>query len=151
MTKPWFGCWCWAMLTCSLAPLAAMAGPADATDACRAHFSVSGGQLSGYNLKTFKDFPALAPSRAFLSIAKAIAADGATLQNTNEKLGTLSALGALGPNVAAARPVNVFVSGVPPGSRVELSWSVGPFVSFHRGDVEARFCTWLDRLSPSSK
>jgi hypothetical protein len=108
---------------------------------------VSGSRLSGYTLSTFQDFSNVSTGRAFSSLAKAMAADGAVLQNTNEKLGTFSALGALGPNVAAARPVSALVTALQPGSHIVLSWGVGPFVAFHRGDVEARFCKWLGRVA----
>lgn len=127
--------------------LATTASPDSTTAPCRGNFSVNGGRLSGYTLSTFQDFPAVSPNSAFSSLAKAIAADGGVLQNTNEKLGTFSALGALGPNVAAARPVTALVTALRPGSHIVLSWGVGPFVAFHRGDVEARFCKWLSRVA----
>ncbi len=140
-----------AVLASALSTRAAIGTPEETAEPCHANFTVSGGRLSGYSFKAFANFPAVAPARAFSSLARAIAADGATLQNTNEKLGTFSALNALGPNMAGSRPVNALVTPEQSGARVELSWSIAPFIAFHKGDVETRFCKWLGRVGLDPK
>jgi hypothetical protein len=146
MSGPWLSFSSWAIFAVALSTGEAIGAPDDNADVCHANFAVTGSRLSGYSLKTFAEYPTVVPSRAFTSLARAIAADGGTLQNANEKLGTFSALDALGPGVAGGRQVNALVTPIKSGSRVELSWSVRPFVAFHKGDVETRFCKWLGRV-----
>jgi hypothetical protein len=120
---------------------------AKSLEVCQANFAVRGGRLTGFTLSTFEEFPGVSPSQAFERLARAMADDKGTLQNANEKLGTLSALGALGPNVDAGHPSNGTIRPVAGGARVELSWFVGPFITFHKGDVEDHFCKWLEHVS----
>jgi hypothetical protein len=130
---------------------AARAAPVENVSPCHTNFVVEGGRFSGYRLKTVADFPGVRVSQAFKELAQAMAADGGTIQNSNEHLGTISALGALGPNVDKAHPVNGVVSAIDLGSRVQLTWSVAPFITFHRGDVENSFCSWLGHIAAGTK
>jgi hypothetical protein len=116
-------------------------------DRCRANFTTRGSRLSGFTLKTFDDFPNITPHEAYQELEKAMSADGGVLQNVNERAGTISAIGALGSDVGSGHPVNGIVVPFRNGSRVELSWSVGGFIMFHKSDLELRFCNWLNRIS----
>lgn len=109
---------------------------------CIDNYTKEGSFFSGRTFKSWSEYPAVAPDKAFKAVYQEVVSQGFKINNADKEMGIISAQQNVtgGPSTV---PLNVLVRDVGKGSRVELTFTTQGGLAVGEDGLQKGFCDIL--------